>query len=185
MCLQGADESLLVLFDLGGDCGKDAFFVVSEEGDDVVLDVQLTQVAEDEGLPVVQFALAGDCISLHLLDLLVDLLEGVAGVSAFGCSLAIGHINSMEWGSQTNTFIYGLLYPRGTAFQFIYPLIIGIDRVDILLEADFLIADDALFHLMRLDHIFDHVVELAHADDAVVEALDLAYELFDVLLNLA
>lgn len=37
---------------------------------------------------------------------------------------------------------------------------------------------------MKLDHIFDHVVELAQPDDAVVEALDLAYELFYVLLDL-
>lgn len=116
MCLQGADELLLVLSDLGGDDGKDTFFVISEEGDDVVLDVQLAQVPQDEGLSIMQFALTADCICLHLLDLLVYSLEGVSSIGTFGCSPAIGHVCPMKWRSQSYAFINGLLYTSSTGF---------------------------------------------------------------------
>lgn len=36
---------------------------------------------------------------------------------------------------------------------------------------------------MRLDHIFYHIVKLAQPDYAVIKALDLAYELFYILLD--
>lgn len=38
---------------------------------------------------------------------------------------------------------------------------------------------------MRLDHVLDHVVELGHADDLVVEVFDLGHELLDICLDLA
>ena len=38
---------------------------------------------------------------------------------------------------------------------------------------------------MGLDHILDHVVELGHSDDLVVEVFHLGHELLDVRLYLA
>lgn len=184
MGLERAHQFFLVLADLGGDGGEHCFLVLSEEGDDVVLDLQLAQIPQDKGLAIVHLALAGHSVSLHLLDLLVYLLKIEISVSLFRCLLAICGVDAVEGEREGYSFFDCLLDLGHCGFEVVHFLKVGVDGVDVLFEIEVLPVS-ALFDLMRLDHIFDHVVELADSDDAVVVALHPADEILDVLLHLA
>ncbi len=140
MGLQRAHQFFLVLPDFGGDGGEHCFLVLLEEGDDVVLDLQLAQIPQDKRLSIVHLALACHSVSLHLLDLLVYLLKIEIRVGLLSCFEPVCGVDAVEGQREGYSFFNCLLHLGNGGFEVFHFLKVGVDGVDVLLEIEVLSA---------------------------------------------